>query len=71
MLLPICISGDGRLVYGRNRIFGSYQYSYTLVQGLPFLDRIPVIGELFRHTYDQTETRYIFIQVVIGEVDDA
>lgn len=65
------ISGDGRLVYGKNRIFGSYQYSYTLVQGLPFLDKIPFIGALFRHTYDQTETRYIFIQVVIGEVSDA
>ena len=64
------ISGDGRLVYGRNRIFGSYQYSYQLVQGLPFLDKIPFIGFLFRHVYDQTETRYIFIQVTIGDLED-
>ena len=64
------ISGDGRLLMGRNQIFGSYQYSYRIVQGIPVLDNIPLIGFLFRHTSDQTETRYIFIQVTIGDIED-
>ncbi|MDY6388194.1 MAG: hypothetical protein SPL21_12035 [Fibrobacter sp.] len=62
------ISGDGKLLFGKNHIFGSYQYSYTLVQGIPFFGKIPFLGFLFRHVSDQTETRYIFIQVTIQEV---
>lgn len=62
------ISGDGKLLFGKNHIFGSYQYSYTLVQCIPFFGKIPFLGFLFRHVSDQTETRYIFIQVTIQEV---
>lgn len=60
------ISGDGKLVFGRNAIFGTYTRTYSLEQGLPWLSSIPLLGALFRHVSDETETRYVFIYVTIG-----
>lgn len=65
------INGSGRLTYGRNHIFGTYQYSYQREYYIPFLGQIPVLGFLFRHTQKETEVRYIFIQVTVFQgVDD-
>ena len=57
------ISGSGLLVYGLNKIFGSYQYTSTVVSSVPFLSSIPVVGAVFRHSADVVEERYIFITV--------
>lgn len=62
------IMGSGKLRGGKNYIFGSYQYSYQLANGLPFLMDIPVLGYLFKHISDVVETRYIFIVVTVGEL---
>lgn len=60
------ISGNGKLVLGRNAIFGTYSRTYQLEQGLPWLSKIPLLGFLFRHVTDEHETRYIFIYLTIG-----
>ena len=60
------ISGNGKLVYGRNAIFGTYSRTYQLEQGLPWLSSVPLVGALFRHVTDEHETRYVFIYVTIG-----
>lgn len=60
------ISGNGKLVVGRNAIFGAFQRTYSLERGLPGLMNIPFFGVLFRHVSDETETRYVFIIVTIG-----
>lgn len=62
------ISGSGKLRPGKNYIFGSYQYSYTLETGVPFLMDIPFLGYLFKNVSDVLETRYIFILVTVGEL---
>lgn len=62
------ISGEGKLRYGFNFIVGVYQYTYTKKSFLPFLGDIPVIGFLFSHNSDETETRYIFISVNLYEI---
>lgn len=64
------ISGNGKLLYGLNRIFGTYQYSYVQKDYIPVLSALPFVGALFQFNYDRTETRYIFIQVTIGKVDE-
>lgn len=62
------ISGSGLLSLGQNHIFGTYQYTSTVVSSVPFLSSIPVLGLLFRHDYELVETRYIFISVYVSEV---
>lgn len=61
------INGSGRLIYGRNLIFGTYQYTYQQTYQVPWLGSIPFLGVLFRHTNDETEVRYIFIQVTVTQ----
>lgn len=61
------ISGDGKLKMGVNAIFGTYTRTYSLETGLPLLSSIPLVGPLFRHVSDETETRYVFIYVTLGE----
>lgn len=63
------ISGQGKLLPGKNKIFGAYQRTYTSYSGIPFLRDIPVLGFLFRHSLDETEYRYVFISVTLGGVD--
>lgn len=65
------ISGNGKLTDGRNSIFGAYQQTYYLEKGVPFLMHIPFVGLLFRHQSETNETRYVFIDVIIGRQDDA
>lgn len=62
------INGTGKLLSGENKIFGSYQYSYSVERGIPFLMEIPVLGYLFKHVSDVVETRYIFILVTVGDI---
>lgn len=62
------ISGSGKLLAGKNNIFGSYQYTYVETVGVPLLMDIPFLGALFRHVSDFLETRYIFISVTVGEI---
>lgn len=62
------ISGSGLLTLGVNHIFGTYQYTTTVVRSVPFLSSVPVLGLLFSHTADVSETRYIFISVYVNEV---
>lgn len=62
------ISGSGKLRPGINHIFGSYQYSYMLETGLPFLMDIPFLGYLFKTVSDVVETRYIFIRVTVVKI---
>ena len=59
------IDGSGKLHLGQNRIFGSYEYVYQVEEGIPFLSSIPALGNLFRHTSTQTETRFVFILVTV------
>ena len=59
------ITGEGKLHYGRNDITGVYQYTYTRKSYLPILGNIPIIGFIFSHILDETETRYILIQVYL------
>ena len=61
------IDGTGKLEYGCNTIFGSYEYTYSLQRGVPFLSTVPVIGALFRYTSVQSETRYVFIVVNVSK----
>lgn len=61
------ISGSGLLAYGVNHIFGTYQYSSTVVSSVPFLGSVPVFGLIFRHESELVETRYIFISVYVNE----
>ncbi len=63
------IDGTGKLRWGRNKIFGSYDYSAQVVTGIPFLKEIPLLGALFRHTSTSTETRYVFILVTLSELN--
>lgn len=63
------ISGNGKLVPGRNEIVGVFQRTYTVEKGLPFLMHIPILGYLFKHVSDETETRYVFIWVTVGASD--
>lgn len=62
------ISGSGLLSLGQNHIFGTYQYTSTVISSVPFLSSVPVIGAIFRHSADVIETRYIFIAVYVNEV---
>lgn len=64
------ISGSGLLEWGENFVVGNYQYTSTRVSGLPVLSSLPLVGFLFRHTYDVTEQRFVFIRVVVGLPDD-
>lgn len=64
------ISGSGLLEWGENLVIGNYQYTYSREDGLPFLSALPLFGFLFRHTYDVTEQRFVFIRVVVGLPDD-
>ena len=63
------IDGTGKLRWGRNKIFGSYDYSSQVVTGIPFLKEVPLLGALFRHTSTSTETRYVFILVTLSELN--
>lgn len=62
------ISGSGLLQLGVNHVFGTYQYSYTVVRSVPFLSSLPGVGVLFSYTSDVVETRYIFLSVYINEL---
>ena len=62
------IDGTGKLRWGRNKIFGSYDYTAQTVNGVPWLQDLPLIGALFRHTSTSTETRYVFILVTLSEL---
>lgn len=64
------INGSGLLSFGVNHIFGTYQYSFIVVRGVPFLSSVPVLGLFFRHESEVVETRYIFISVYVTEVLD-
>lgn len=59
------IDGSGKLHLGENRIFGSYEYTYSQEEGVPFFSSIPGIGALFRHVTSGTETRFVFILVTV------
>lgn len=61
------ISGNGKLHEGRNEIVGVFQRTYTLARGIPWLMSIPVLKWLFTHNTEETETRYVFIYVTIGD----
>lgn len=61
------INGSGLLTFGVNHIFGTYQYTSTVVSSVPFLGSVPVIGLIFRHESELVETRYIFISVYVNE----
>lgn len=63
------IDGTGKLREGRNKIFGSYDYTYALMEGVPFLSSLPGIGALFRHVSTQSETRYVFIEVTVERLE--
>ena len=61
------ISGSGKLSPGKNAIFGAFQRTYSVERGVPGLCDIPLLGYLFKHLSDETETRYVFIYVTVGE----
>ena len=62
------INGSGLLSVGSNHIFGTYQYTSSVVRSVPFLSSVPVLGVLFRHDSEIVETRYIFISVFVSEL---
>lgn len=62
------ISGSGLLTLGVNHVFGTYQYTSTVISSVPFLSSVPVVGAVFRHSVDIVETRYIFISVYVNEL---
>ena len=61
------ISGEGKLRYGLNSIVGVYQYTYNKKSYLPILGNIPILGFLFSHNTELTETRYVLINVYLME----
>lgn len=43
------IDGTGKLRWGKNKIFGSYDYTAQTTSGIPFFKDLPLVGVLFRH----------------------
>lgn len=61
------IRGNGLLVRGENRIFGTYKTFERTREGIPFLMEIPLLGALFRWESTTGEWRYIFLRVVVSD----
>lgn len=57
------IRGVGKLIFGENKILGSYQSVTSQIYALPFFGKLPWVGILFRHTENTREFRYVFIRV--------
>ena len=61
------IRGNGLLVRGENRIFGTYKTYERIRQGIPWLMDIPLLGTLFRWESTSGEWRYIYLRVVVED----
>ena len=61
------IRGNGLLVRGENRIFGTYKTYERIQEGIPWLMDIPLLGVLFRWENTTGEWRYIYLRVVVED----
>lgn len=62
------ITGAGVLLNDTNKIVGSYQLKSQEIRGISFLQNIPFIGYLFKHTENVSEWRFIFLRVIVKEL---